>query len=90
MKLINIGYGNLVNSHKVVSVVSPDAAPIKRLIQDTRDTGKLIDVTCGRKTRAVIITDSDHVILSAIQPETISGRSNGNTDDCDDEAEEKL
>ncbi len=90
MQLINIGFGNLISASRVIAIVSPDSAPMKRLIQDTRDTGKLIDVTCGRKTRAVIITDSDHVILSAIQPETISGRSNGNTDDCDDEAEEKL
>lgn len=88
MQLINIGFGNLISASRVIAIVSPDSAPMKRLIQDTRDTGKLIDVTCGRKTRAVIITDSDHVILSAIQPETISGRSNGSADDCDDEAEE--
>ena len=76
MKLINIGYGNLVNSHKVVSVVSPDAAPIKRLIQDTRDTGRLIDATSGKKTRSVIVADSGHVILSALTAETIQGRLN--------------
>lgn len=74
MKLINIGYGNLVNSFKVVSVVSPDAAPIKRLIADTRDTGKLIDASSGKKTRSVIIADSGHIILSALTPETIQGR----------------
>ena len=74
MKLINIGYGNLINSSKVVSVVSPDAAPIKRLIQDTRDTGKLIDATSGKKTRAVIIAESGHIVLSALTPETIQGR----------------
>lgn len=76
MKLINIGYGNLVNSSKVVSVVSPDAAPIKRLIQDNRDTGKLIDATSGKKTRSVIIADSGHVILSALTSETIQSRLN--------------
>ena len=89
MQLINIGFGNMVSASRVIALVSPDSAPIKRLIQDTRDTGKLIDVTCGRKTRAVIITDSDHVILSEIQPETISNRSNGNTDDSAEEEEEE-
>ena len=79
MKLINIGYGNLINSSKVISVVSPDAAPIKRLIQDTRDTGKLIDATSGKKTRAVIIAESGHVVLSALTPETIQGRLNDET-----------
>ena len=88
MKLINIGFGNMVSADRVVALVSPDSAPVKRLIQDTRDTGKLIDVTCGRRTRAVIITDSDHIILSAIQPETISGRASGNTEENDEEAED--
>ncbi len=87
MQLINIGFGNMVSASRVVALVSPDSAPIKRLIQDTRDTGKLIDVSCGRKTRSVIITDSDHIILSAIQPETISNRATGNLDDSDDEEE---
>ncbi len=88
MQLINIGFGNMVSASRVVALVSPDSAPIKRLIQDTRDTGKLIDVTCGRRTRAVIITDSDHIILSAVQPETISGRAGGNADNTEDEVEE--
>ncbi len=88
MQLINIGFGNLISASRVIAIVSPDSAPIKRLIQDTRDTGKLIDVTCGRRTRAVIITDSDHIILSAIQPETISGRAGGNVDEDDEETEE--
>lgn len=87
MQLINIGFGNMVSASRVVALVSPDSAPIKRLIQDTRDTGKLIDVSCGRKTRSVIITDSDHIILSAIQPETISNRATGMLDDSDDEEE---
>ncbi len=88
MQLINIGFGNMVSAARVVALVSPDSAPIKRLIQDTRDSGKLIDVTCGRRTRAVIITDSDHIILSAIQPETISNRASGNEDNADEETEE--
>lgn len=89
MQLINIGFGNIVSASRIVALVSPDSAPIKRLIQDTRDTGKLIDVTCGRRTRSVIITDSDHIILSAVQPETISNRMSGDTEDeVDEETEE--
>ena len=89
MQLINIGFGNIVSASRIVALVSPDSAPIKRLIQDTRDTGKLIDVTCGRRTRSVIITDSDHIILSAVQPETISNRMSGDTEDeIDEETEE--
>lgn len=84
MRLINIGYGNMVSSSKIVAVVSPESAPIKRLIQDARDTGKLIDATYGRRTRAVIITDSDHVVLSAVMPETILGRTDSREDnDCE-------
>lgn len=74
MKFINIGFGNMVAAERVVAVVSPDSAPIKRLIQDAKDQGRTIDVSCGRRTRAVIITDSEHVILSAIQSETIANR----------------
>lgn len=70
MKLINIGFGNMVSANRLVAIVSPESAPIKRIIQDARDKGSLIDATYGRRTRAVIITDSDHVILSAVQPET--------------------
>ena len=72
--LINIGYGNMVSSDRIVAVVSPESAPIKRLIQEARDEGRAIDATCGRKTRAVIIMDSEHIILSAVQPETVAGR----------------
>lgn len=75
MKLINIGFGNIVSGDRVVAIVSPESAPIKRIVQDARDKGLLIDASCGRRTRAVIITDSDHVILSAIQTETIAGRA---------------
>jgi regulator of extracellular matrix RemA (YlzA/DUF370 family) len=88
MKFINIGFGNMVAAERVVAVVSPDSAPIKRLIQDAKDTGRVIDVTCGRKTRAVIITDSDHVVLSALQAETIANRLTSDQD-YDDEPEEE-
>jgi len=74
MRLINIGFGNLVACEKIVSVVSPDSAPIKRMVQDARDKSRLIDASYGRKSRAVIFTDSDHIILSALQPETINSR----------------
>lgn len=89
MKLINIGFGNMVSADRVVALVSPDSAPVKRLIQDTRDTGMLIDVTCGRRTRSVIITDSEHIILSAIQPETVSNRIAGmEADDSEEDDDE--
>ena len=84
MKLINIGFGNMVSANKLVAIVSPESAPIKRIIQDARDRGSLIDATYGRRTRAVIITDSDHVILSAVQPETAAGRLDDDEDDDDD------
>lgn len=74
MKLINIGFGNLVAASRVVAVVSPESAPIKRIIHEAEDSGKLVNATYGRRTRAVIVMDSDHVILSAIQPETIGTR----------------
>ena len=80
MKLINIGFGNLVSAERIVSIVSPESAPIKRMIQDARDGGSLIDATYGRRTRAVIIADSGHIILSAIQPETVSNRIIGASD----------
>lgn len=86
MKLINIGFGNMVSARKLVAIVSPESAPIKRIIQDARDRGTLIDATYGRRTRAVIITDSDHIILSAIQPETVANRLDSDEeDDVDDE-----
>ena len=86
MKFINIGFGNMVAADKVVTIVSPDSAPIKRLIQDAKDAGRVIDVSCGRRTRAVIVTDSEHVILSAIQAETIANRLD--SDIVEDEVEE--
>lgn len=84
MRFVNIGFNNIVNAARVVSVISSDSAPAKRLIQDARDMGRAIDCTSGRKTRAVLITDSDHVILSAIQTETLAERLSGNaSDDAD-------
>ena len=85
MKLINIGFGNMVNAGRLVAIVSPESAPIKRIVQDARDSGRLIDATYGRRSRAVLITDSDHVILSAVQPETVANRL---TDTAEDELEE--
>ena len=82
MKLINIGFGNMVSASRLVAIVSPESAPIKRIMQDAKEQGTLIDATYGRRTRAVILTDSDHVILSALQPETVANRFN------DREAEE--
>lgn len=84
IKLINIGFGNIVSANRIISIVSPESAPIKRIIQDARDRGRLIDATYGRRTRAVLIMDSDHVILSAVQPETVAQRLS-NKDDIQDE-----
>ena len=74
MKLINIGFGSLVSARRLVAVVSPESAPIKRMVQEARERGVLIDATYGRRTRAVIVTDSGHIILSAVQPETVANR----------------
>ena len=71
---MNVGYGNMVSVQRVVAVVSPDAAPIRRMIQDARDAGRVIDATCGHKTRAVLVMDSDHVVLSPLLPETVAAR----------------
>lgn len=84
MKLINIGFGNMISASRLITIVSPESAPIKRIIQDAKDNGMLIDATYGRRTRAVIIMDSDHVILSAVQPETVAGRLD-NDDEVDDD-----
>lgn len=74
IKLVNVGFGNIVAANRIVAIVSPESAPIKRIIQESRDRGMLIDATYGRRTRAVIVADSDHVILSAVQPETVANR----------------
>jgi len=81
INLINIGFGNIVPANRIVAIVSPESAPIKRFIQDSRDGGRLIDATYGRRTRAVIIMDSDHIVLSSIQPETVANRINVKDDD---------
>lgn len=89
MKFINIGFGNMVSAGRIVAIASPDSAPVKRLVQDAREDGRVIDVSCGRRTRAVIITDSDHIILSAIQTETITNRLSSEDAYESDEDEEE-
>lgn len=86
MKLINIGFGNMVSAGRLVAIVSPESAPIKRIIQDAKDRGALIDATYGRRTRAVLVMDSDHVILSSVQPETVANRM---MDDPEEDADEQ-
>lgn len=88
LKFINIGFGNMVAAQRVVAVVSPESAPIKRLVAEQKEAGGLIDVSCGRRTRSVIITDSDHIILSALAAETISGRLEGLFESEEEEEEE--
>lgn len=91
MKLINIGFGNMISASRLVAVVSPESAPIKRIINDARDKGQLVDATYGRKTRAVIIADSGHIILSAIQPETVASRAAGKAEkENENEEDEEL
>ena len=85
MKLINIGFGNMVAAGRLVAIVSPESAPIKRIIQDAKERGTLIDATYGRRTRAVLVMDSDHVILSAVQPETVANRMPGVQEDADEQ-----
>ena len=86
MRLVNIGFGNLVSANRMIAIVSPESAPIKRIIQDAKERGTLIDATHGRRTRAVIITDSDHIILSYLQSETVAHRlSDENAVDDDEE-----
>ena len=77
MKLINIGFGSLISAQRLLAVIAPESAPIKRMIQEARERGVLIDATYGRRTRAVLIMDSDHIVLSALQPETVAGRLGG-------------
>ena len=91
MKLINIGFGNMVSASRLVAIVSPESAPIKRIIREATDRGALIDATYGRRTRAVIIMDSDHVVLSALQPETVANRlyERDDTEEPDDLAAEE-
>ena len=85
MKLINIGFGNMVAAGRLVAIVSPESAPIKRIIQDAKERGSLIDATYGRRTRAVLMMDSDHVILSAVQPETVANRMTDDEEETDEQ-----
>lgn len=85
MKLVNIGFGNMVSANRMVAIVSPESAPIKRIVQDAKERGVLIDATHGRRTRAVIITDSDHIILTYLQSETVANRIDNDSDYEDDE-----
>ena len=89
MKFINIGFGNMVSAGRIVAIAGPDSAPIKRLVQDAKEDNRVIDVSCGRRTRAVIITDSEHIILSAIQAETITNRLTSGDSSDDEETEEE-
>ena len=89
MKLINIGFGNMVASSRLIAIVSPESAPVKRTVQEARDRGMVVDGTYGRRTRAVLIMDSDHIVLSALQPETVAGRLGGrDTEPAEEEKEE--
>lgn len=81
MKLLNVGFGNMVASGRIIAVVGPDSMPVKRIVGEARESGKLVDATAGRKTRAVLMMDSGHVVLSAIQPETIAGRMQGDREE---------
>ena len=85
MKFVNVGFNNVLNAERIIAVIASDSAPAKRLVQDAKDMGRAIDCTSGRKTRSVVVTDSDHVILSAIQPETLASRLAGETDNGDGE-----
>ena len=84
MQLINIGFGNIVSAERIISIVSPESAPIKRIVQEAKDSKTAIDATFGRRTRSVIIMDTGHIILSAVQPETIAGRVDNGLDDDDE------
>lgn len=77
MRLVNIGYGNMVSAERIVAVVAPDSAPVKRIVREAAEKGLLIDASCGRKTQSVLVADSDHVVLSAIPPKTVAERLNG-------------
>ena len=85
IKLINIGFGNIVAANRIISIISPESAPIKRIIQEARDKGLLVDATYGRRTREVVVTDSGHIILSAVQPETVANRLVAQTADTEEE-----
>ena len=85
IKLVNIGFGNIVAANRIISIIRPESAPIKRIIQEARDKGMLVDATYGRRTRAVVVVDSGHIILSAVQPETVANRLVAQTADSEEE-----
>ncbi len=85
MKLVNIGFGNMISAERLISIVGPDSAPVKRMVQEARENGSLIDASYGRKTRAVLIMDSGHIVLSAVQPETVSARMGGRDTEISEE-----
>lgn len=85
MRLVNIGFGNMVSAQRLISVIGPDSAPVKRMVQEAREAGELIDATYGRRTRAVLIMDSGHIVLSALQPETVSARISGKETETNEE-----
>ena len=89
MKLVNIGFGNMVSAGRLIAIVSPESAPIKRMVQEARDRGVLVDATYGRRTRAVLIMDNDHLVLSALQPETVANRISGQDTSVEDEEDEE-
>lgn len=89
MKLINVGFGNMVSAGRLIAIVSPESAPIKRMVQEARDRGVLIDATFGRRTRAVLIMDNDHLVLSALQPETVANRISGQDGPSNEEEDEE-
>ena len=91
MRFVNVGFNNILNADRIVAVIGSDSAPSKRLMQDAKDMGRAIDCTSGRKTRSILVMDSDHVVLSAIQPETLAARlANENEDDADEDEEENV
>ncbi len=86
--MVNVGFGSMVSSERLIAIIGPDSAPVKRMIQEARDSGSLIDATYGRRTRAVLVMDSDHIVLSALQPETVSARMSGKeTDNSEEDAQ---
>ena len=89
MRLVNIGFGNMVSAGRLIAIVGPDSAPIKRMVQEARDAGNLIDATYGRRTRAVLIMDSDHIVLSALQPETVAARMGDKAAESSEEEEDE-
>ena len=89
MKLINIGFGNMISAGRLIAIVSPDSAPIKRMVQEARERGVLIDASFGRRTRAVLVMDNDHLVLSALQPETVANRISGQDTAAEEEEEEE-